>query len=68
MSGTHWHPHGFGGHRTDPERIKREGWSTQGILVVQKDDKRLSWPEKELIQQVGEKLYGKRPDKGGQHG
>ncbi len=35
--------------------------NSEGILaVVKADDDRLSWPERELIQQLGEKLYGKR--------
>ena len=46
--------------RRDPEIIKREGWQDQGILVVSPADSRLTWPERELIKQLGEKLYGKR--------
>ena len=41
----------------DAEKIKREGWNNDGILVVKVDDERLSWPEKELIKQIGEKIY-----------
>ncbi len=67
MTGMKWHPRGFGGERPDPEIVKREGWSSQGILVVNEDDKRLSWPERELIRQLGEKLYGKRQTQGEQH-
>ena len=26
------------------------------------DDQRLTWPERELIRQLGEKLYGKRQE------
>jgi hypothetical protein len=55
-----WHPHGYGGHRRDPERIKREGWREQGLLAVDIDDHRLTWPERELVRQLGERLYGKR--------
>jgi hypothetical protein len=53
-----WHPPGFGGTRRSPDQIKREGWHQQGVLVVATDDERLSWPERELIRQLGEKLYG----------
>lgn len=41
----------------DAEKIKREGWNNDGILVVKVDDERLSWPEKELIKQIGNKIY-----------
>jgi hypothetical protein len=67
MKGMRWHPRGFGGERQDPESVKREGWNSQGILVVKTDDQRLSWPERELIEQLGEKLYGKRQTQGEHH-
>ena len=41
----------------DAEKIKREAWGNDGILVVKVDDERLTWPEKELIKQIGEKIY-----------
>ena len=53
-----WHPKGFGGPRTNPEVIKRESWRDFGILVLKKDDARLSWPEREIIKQIGTRLYG----------
>ena len=67
MSGSRWLPRGFGGERADPETIKREGWRGMGTLVVQTNDPRLTWPEKELIQQLGEKLYGKQKTQGARH-
>jgi hypothetical protein len=57
-----WHPRGYGGQRRDPDQVKREGWTEQGVLAVAIDDRRLTWPERELIRQLGEKLYGKRPE------
>ena len=57
-----WHPRGYGGARRDPDQVKREGWKEQGVLAVAVDDQRLTWPERELIRQIGEKLYGKRPE------
>jgi hypothetical protein len=54
-----WYPRGYGGKRRSPEEIKREGWREQSVLVVATDDERLSWPERQLIKQLGEKLYGK---------
>jgi len=41
----------------DAEKIKREAFKNDGILVVKVDDERLSWPEKELIKQIGDKIY-----------
>jgi hypothetical protein len=55
-----WMPKGYGGKRAAPEHIKHDGWRDQGILVVAANDDRLTWPERELIRQLGEKLYGKR--------
>ncbi|MBF0563103.1 MAG: hypothetical protein HQL37_14065 [Alphaproteobacteria bacterium] len=63
-----WHPPGFGGERRDPERVKREGWRDQGVLVVAEDDQRLTWPERELVRQLGAKLYGSRLGKEDIHG
>ena len=55
--------------RRDPEQVKREGWQEQGVLAVSADDDRLTWPERELVRQLGEKLYGPRPaDREARHG
>ena len=56
-----WHPRGYGGQRRDTDQIKRDGWNEQGLLAVAIDDDRLTWPERELVRHLGEKLYGKRP-------
>jgi hypothetical protein len=55
-----WHPKGYGGQRRDPELVKRDGWHEQHMLVVSLDDPRLTWPERELVEQLGTKLYGPR--------
>jgi len=55
-----WSPRGYGGNRRTPDEIKREGWREQRVLAVSLDDARLTWPERELIRQLGEKLYGDR--------
>ncbi len=55
-----WLPHGYGGERRSPEDVKRDGWVEQGVLAVSVEDHRLTWPERELVRQLGEKLYGKR--------
>lgn len=57
-----WYPRGYGGRRRDPEQVKREGWRDQGLLAVSVDDHRLTWPERELVRQLGIKLYGPRPE------
>ena len=48
--------------RRSPDQVKREGWQEQGLLAVSLDDDRLTWPERELVRQLGEKLYGKREE------
>ena len=53
-------PKGYGGDRRAPDQVKRDGWKEQGVLAVAVDDDRLTWPERELVRQLGEKLYGKR--------
>lgn len=63
-----WLPRGYGGDRPDPERIKREGWREQGVLVVHEDDQRLTWPKRELVRQLGERLYGRRASQEARHG
>jgi len=44
----------------EPEDIKRHGWRDQGLLVISPEDDRLNWMEREVLQQVGERLYGRR--------
>ncbi|WP_461308168.1 hypothetical protein [Albidovulum sp.] len=61
-------PPGYGGQRRDPEQVKREGWLEQGILAVAVDDPRLTWPERELVEQLGSRLYGPRPQGEVRHG
>ena len=57
-----WHPRGYGGARRDPELVKQDGWHEQGLLAVSLDDHRLTWPERELVRQLGDKLYGQRSE------
>lgn len=65
MKAMKFTPPGYGGRRRDPDEVKRDGWQEQGLLAVSVDDKRLTWPERELVRQLGEKLYGKREDRHG---
>ncbi|CAI8819793.1 hypothetical protein [Methylococcus capsulatus] len=50
---------------TDLEAVKREGWREQHILVVHLTDERLDFVERELIRQIGERLYGRRESRRG---
>ena len=50
----------YGQNRRTPEEVRRDGWREQGILAVPVEDSRLTWTERELIQQLGNRLYGKR--------
>jgi hypothetical protein len=61
MTGMQFTPKGYGGQRRDPEQVKRDGWHEQGLFAVMVDDARLTWPERALVEQLGTKLYGKRP-------
>ena len=55
-----WLPKGYGGERRSADEIRREGWREQRLLVISPTDPRLTWPERELVRQLGEKLYGGR--------
>ena len=44
----------------DPEAAKRRGRRAHGLLVVSVHDPRLTWPERELVKQLGARLYGPR--------
>lgn len=40
------------------ELMRRAAWKKQGVLNVSPSDRRLTWPEREFVKQIGEKLYG----------
>ena len=61
MKGMRFTPKGYGGHRCYAEQVRRDGCHERQILDVSLDDPRLTWPERELVRQLGEKLYGKLP-------
>ena len=42
------------------ERLRKRAWQQDGILSVSVEDTRFTWPERELLRQFAEKLYGKR--------
>ena len=56
MTGMRFTPKDYGGERRGPDQVKRDGWKEQGVLAVAVDDDRLTWPERELVRQLGEKL------------
>ncbi len=58
MNGMRYTPPGYGGRRRSPEDVRREGWREQRLLAVSVDDDRLTWPERELVRQLGDRLYG----------
>jgi hypothetical protein len=46
----------------DAEAEKRTGWREHGILVVAEQDPRLTWLEREVVRQLGARLYGQPRD------
>ena len=69
MKGMSFTPKGYGGRRRDPDEVRRDGWHDQQMLAVSLDDRPLTWPERELVRQMGEKLYGPRSsDRQARHG
>jgi hypothetical protein len=60
MTRMRFTPKGYSGNRRDPDQVKRDGWHDEGLLAVSVNDHRLTWPERELVEQLGSKLYGKR--------
>ena len=44
----------------DAEKIKRDGWVDQGILVVDVTDPRLGFYDREAVNQIGNRLFGER--------
>lgn len=44
------------------ELMRRAAWRKQGILNVDPCDKRLAWPEKELLKQIAVRFYGPRKE------
>ena len=60
-------PRGFGGDRADAEAAKRDAWRKLGTLAISIFDIRLSWPEKEFVERLGDRLYGKRKTNEGRH-
>lgn len=43
----------------DGEQLKKRGFHDLGILVIDINHPDLSWDQREILKQVGEKFYGK---------
>lgn len=44
----------------DVEEVKADGWRDHEIFVIPLSDPRLGWIERQVIQQVGDRIYGRR--------
>lgn len=44
----------------DKERVKKIGWLSDGILVVDRNADGLTWDQIYMIDQLGNSLYGER--------
>ncbi len=44
------------------EGLRRRAWRQDGVLSLRDGDDRLTWPERELVRQLGDRLYGARYD------
>lgn len=47
----------------DYAAIKVNAFRDHGILIVNVDQEQLPWQEKELLEQIGARLYGERRSK-----
>ena len=44
----------------DYEAVKKNAFFDQDILIVNINDTKLPWQDRELLKTIGERLYGKR--------
>ncbi len=51
----------------DYDAIKKNAYRDQDILIVNVNDTKLPWQEREILMAIGERLYGK-PSAGKHHG
>ena len=45
----------------ESEALKGRVWRNHGTLVVNADDKRLDWLDREILRRIGDMLYGSGP-------
>ena len=43
----------------DTESLKHDAWTNHRILVAAIDDPRINWIERQILQTIGEKLFGR---------
>lgn len=43
----------------DTEELKHDAWSQHNILVVATDDPRINWIERQILQTIGERIFGR---------
>ena len=53
--------------KMDLEKIKKQGWNKDKILVINVEDDRLSWPEREILKQIGNRIYNLKKKNGGKN-
>lgn len=44
----------------DTDFVKKQAFHDQRMLVVNLDDPKIGWDERQLLENIGVKLYGKR--------
>lgn len=47
----------------DYAAMKANAFKDQGILIINLDQEKLPWQERELLEQIGTRLYGERRPK-----
>jgi hypothetical protein len=47
------------GRPVDYEAVKAQAFHDQNIAVIDLNDSRIAWPDREIIKQACQKLYGK---------
>jgi hypothetical protein len=47
----------------DTEKLKHDAWTSHRIIVAAIDDPRINWIERQILQTIGDKLFG-RPRRG----
>ncbi|TCU34150.1 hypothetical protein [Rhizobium azibense] len=50
-----------GPNSVDYDAIKKNAFHDQSVLIVNINDTKLPWQDRELLKVIGERLYGKKP-------
>lgn len=43
----------------DTEELKHDAWHQHNIIVVAADDSRINWLERQVLQTIGERIFGR---------